>query len=258
VIRAPLFGNWVRVGEQVARILEVAPANPHALVAESRFLAAVGRTGASVKSARAALAVNPANELAQELLIHGSWATEGATRLLASPAFKVAGDVLDPVVHSWILTLAGRSAGAEAHVRDIQRRQRAPSHILSTQLKALQAYRTGQASDRRDARDALLATSRLDGLTTMFSFSGLSALGFVDDAFAVAEGWYGSALAEADAAARMARGHRTSTRGLFMPVTAAMSADPRFLPLCRQVGLVDYWRRSAQRPDIMLDRLLPL
>lgn len=258
VMRAPLFGNWIRVGEQVARILEVAPTNPHALVAECRFLGAVGRTGASVASARAALAVNPANEMAQELLIHGSWATEGASRLLASPAFKVAGDVLDPVVRSWILALGGRSTEAEAHVREVQSRQRAPSHILSTQLKALRAYRTGQTGDKHDARDALLATSRLDGLTTMFSIAGLSALGFVDDAFAVAENWYGSALAEADAGARMARGHRTSTRGLFMPLTAAMSVDPRFVPLCRQVGLVDYWRRSAQRPDIMRDRLLPL
>ncbi len=35
------------------------------------------------------------------------------------------------------------------------------------------------------------------------------------------------------------------------PATASMRADPRFMPLCRDMGLVDYWRQSGHRPDFL-------
>jgi len=31
-----------------------------------------------------------------------------------------------------------------------------------------------------------------------------------------------------------------------------MRADPRFLPLCEGMGLVDYWRALGVRPDYQL------
>jgi len=32
-------------------------------------------------------------------------------------------------------------------------------------------------------------------------------------------------------------------------MTAAMRADARFIPLARDIGLVDYWRNSGHWPD---------
>ena len=44
--------------------------------------------------------------------------------------------------------------------------------------------------------------------------------------------------------------HR-KTLMLFIPVSAAMRADPRFVDLCRGCGLVDYWRQSGHWPDFL-------
>jgi hypothetical protein len=36
---------------------------------------------------------------------------------------------------------------------------------------------------------------------------------------------------------------------LFLPVNARLRQSPRFVDLCRALGLVDYWRASARWPD---------
>ena len=43
----------------------------------------------------------------------------------------------------------------------------------------------------------------------------------------------------------------------FLPETAAMLRDPRFIPLAAQFGLVDYWRATGQWPDFCHDPTLP-
>ena len=44
---------------------------------------------------------------------------------------------------------------------------------------------------------------------------------------------------------------------LFLPTTAAMRSDPRFMPLARKLGLVDYWRATGQWPDFCSEPGLP-
>jgi hypothetical protein len=41
------------------------------------------------------------------------------------------------------------------------------------------------------------------------------------------------------------------TQVLFMPVTAVLRADPRFMPMCEACGLADYWRRSGHPADFL-------
>lgn len=43
-----------------------------------------------------------------------------------------------------------------------------------------------------------------------------------------------------------------STEALFLPPTAPMRADPRFMPLMKKVGLVQYWQASGKWPDFCL------
>lgn len=44
------------------------------------------------------------------------------------------------------------------------------------------------------------------------------------------------------------------TAMLFIPPSAKMRADSRFLPLCRDVRMMDYWRASGTRPDFLTGR----
>ena len=41
------------------------------------------------------------------------------------------------------------------------------------------------------------------------------------------------------------------TMMLFIPATAAMRCDPRFMALCEDMGMADYWRSSRTEPDFL-------
>ncbi len=85
----------------------------------------------------------------------------------------------------------------------------------------------------------------------------LNGLGEIDRAFAVAEAY----LLERGplmASVRWRTGQvsindqrRRKTNMLFVPVSAPMRADRRFLPLTKDVGLADYWARSGIVPDFL-------
>jgi hypothetical protein len=83
----------------------------------------------------------------------------------------------------------------------------------------------------------------------------LSALGDVDGAFDVANGFL---LSRGDVVRSGKRApevlmpdSRINTQWLFTPPCAAIHSDPRFLPLCDEMGLVDYWRMRGVKPDFM-------
>jgi hypothetical protein len=44
---------------------------------------------------------------------------------------------------------------------------------------------------------------------------------------------------------------------LFLPLTAAMRSDPRFMPLAHKLGLFDYWRSTGYWPDFCSEPGLP-
>ncbi len=44
---------------------------------------------------------------------------------------------------------------------------------------------------------------------------------------------------------------RINTQWLFTPPCAVMRADPRFIPLCDGMGLVDYWQKRGVKPDFL-------
>ena len=85
----------------------------------------------------------------------------------------------------------------------------------------------------------------------------LCGLGRLDEAFTVANGYLlrqGPSVMPLrvqglQAAATDTR-HR-HTQVLFVPATAPLRADPRFLPMCHACGLGDYWRQSGHTPDFL-------
>jgi tetratricopeptide (TPR) repeat protein len=74
----------------------------------------------------------------------------------------------------------------------------------------------------------------------------LVTLGDLDGGFALFE----APLAGADPLSGLAE-------GLFAPDNAAMRADPRFMPLMRDLGVLQYWRLSGRWPDFCREPRLP-
>ena len=85
----------------------------------------------------------------------------------------------------------------------------------------------------------------------------LSALGKLDEAFDVAEGFLlrrGPLVGNLRTAKEDMPGNDADwrrTMNLFTPATAAMRADPRFKRLCDGIGMTAYWRKRGIWPDPM-------
>lgn len=253
----PLFGAWMVTDERLRRVLEVAPDNGFAQQGMVNLLMAGGRLREARILAEAAGAAHPDSASIRTARIQLAWAHEGPDAALRLAETFDASSVRVAVL-PWLLATSGRHAQSEAELAEIEVRQRAPSRILKAQRLTARALGTGTSEDREAAREALLPLGAIGGETYNLSIGGLAGLGFVDDAFAVAERWYAGARTGGGSPEARARRHRTSTRILFLPITEPMRADDRFVPLCDRIGLVGYWRQRALRADALADRLLPL
>jgi DNA-binding winged helix-turn-helix (wHTH) protein/TolB-like protein len=107
----------------------------------------------------------------------------------------------------------------------------------------LVAEEFGKPADVARARKAALAAPSANAGAMASAIEALSALGFTDDAFAVAN--------------RYVPGGVNDPGFLFFTVTAPLRRDPRFMQLAARLGLVDYWRSSGHWPDFCADPSLP-
>jgi adenylate cyclase len=109
----------------------------------------------------------------------------------------------------------------------------------------------------RQAADAMRnRTSRAQGVEDVIACHGNGDLPAAQSLMLVA------ALGDADEAFARARtlfideqsgGHEI----LFTPATASLRADPRFMPLMRDLGLLAYWRDTGEWPDFCREAGLP-
>ena len=110
------------------------------------------------------------------------------------------------------------------------------------------------------AREACFDAAKSSGVLAAHGVMILSALGQVDAAYEVTDGfllWRGPIVRGSQSTSKQVRddaGWRLSTQWLFTPPCAAMRADPRFIPLCEGIGLTDYWRKRGVKPDYLLRR----
>ena len=154
-------------------------------------------------------------------------------------------------VRMLLYALTGRPQAAQAMI-DAEP-SRADKLELALWRPALEAFRRPSSENISKARDACVAGARISGDLAGEGVMIMGALGEVDSAFDVANGFLlsrGSIVrsggaASADAAARI------NTQWLFTPACAPMFKDPRFLPLCEGMGLTEYWSRRGVKPDFM-------
>jgi class 3 adenylate cyclase/tetratricopeptide (TPR) repeat protein len=94
------------------------------------------------------------------------------------------------------------------------------------------------------ARAAEFASVQKDRSHLMAAISHLSALGFVDDAYRLAQQYPPSAGSD-------------DLSMLFTPLAAPMRQDPGFMALAAELGLVGYWKSAAKWPDFCTEADLP-
>jgi hypothetical protein len=128
----------------------------------------------------------------------------------------------------------------------------------TTWRKSLEALETPTTTTIAAAREANVRGASGSPQIAAWAILTLSALGELDAAFDVANGFLldrGSVIvrprAETDGSTVNGLGWR-NTFGLFTPPTKAMRLDPRFKPLADGLGLTEYWRKRGLGPDAFL------
>lgn len=118
---------------------------------------------------------------------------------------------------------------------------------------ALEAIETRSASAIAATEAKCLEQAKLHPMVVNDLVMVLCAIGRVDSAFEVTNGfllWRGKIVSEDQADGKAMDDYsRRMTQWLFTPPVAAMRADPRFLTLCDEFGLTDYWRARGVQPD---------
>jgi hypothetical protein len=108
------------------------------------------------------------------------------------------------------------------------------------------------------AREANVEGSKNTPAVAAWAILVLSALGELDAAFEVANGFLlarGGLIVQPKTDARVpvvSNWAWRNTHGLFTPPTKAMRVDRRFASLADGVGLTEYWRRRGIGPDAFL------
>jgi DNA-binding winged helix-turn-helix (wHTH) protein/tetratricopeptide (TPR) repeat protein len=257
----PEFGNWFEAEASLSHVLRVAPDNLAAMAHLALLFQSVGRTRDSGVLNDRLVALDPLSPVYQ---------FRRAMRLWVLGRIAEADQTIDRALQLWprhpavwsaritIFSFTGRTGAAEQLLDDI--RMRPSTYMAASGERArvsLRALGSGAPADVAAAVKANVKAAPQSGGSPPGAVMILSALGELDAAFDVAEGFLlrrgplvGS-LRNAKEDMPGADSNWRRTMNLFTPATAAMRADPRFKRLCDGMGMTAYWRKRGIWPDPM-------
>lgn len=243
------------------RILKIDPDNTLAMKGLGTLLHAVGRCGESLALAERTMAIEPLAPDHQRRRAMALWIvgrTVEADRVCSRAMELWPSHRLVRLARIMIYAFTGRPEAALAMVEEEEANpillSSAAASVWRTSLVALDV-RTPSAIAA--ARYANIEESKRTPAVAAWAILALSALGELDAAFDVANGFLlgsGPVIVRSRPGAKEPRfnnGWRNSL-GLFTPPAKAMRLDPRFRPLSDGLGLTDYWRRRGIGPDAFL------
>jgi DNA-binding winged helix-turn-helix (wHTH) protein len=241
--------TWIERDRKLRQIVAIDPNSVLALAELALFTAATGLTRESWTWNERGLALEPLSPIflgtrALKLWVFGRM----------SEADKVSDQLrgLYPMdewpwfVRAQIYAFTGR-ARAALGMLDAEPVEHGHSAIAKLWRAALPAVDYPSPGNLAKARDACVRGAKTTGMVANEAVLIMSGLGELDTAFDIADGSLLSRgpLVEVTEDADW----RVGTQWMWAPPVAAMRADPRFLPLCRAVGLTDYWKQRGVNPD---------
>ena len=131
-----------------------------------------------------------------------------------------------------------------------------PSGVPEEQTKSFvnvtRAIQLKDPAQVRAATDEQLKFGRLSAQQAELVIRTVTALGSLDDAFALIDDYYfgrRTVIPDSPVQGSGFSPEQRQTRILFQPVTKPLRTDRRFEPLVRELGLDQYWRESGKPPD---------
>ena len=252
--------DWATRDARLRQIIAIDPTNIPAIGELILLTQAAGLNRESWNWNERAIALDP---------LSFDYLTKRALKLWIGGRVADADKVIDRVLslyptNSWprwvrfvIYAMTDRARAAQA-MFDADASDLGDASSISLWRAALAALAERSPYNIAKARWACLAAAEAAGSFAVETTMILSALGEVDTAFEIANGFLlsrGSIVGKGkipspddinDAT------WRVNTQYLFTPPCKVMRADARFLRLCEGMGLTDYWRARGVRPDYQL------
>ena len=241
--------------ERLRDVLTTAPANTSAMRQLWNMLQCVGRSRDALALVERAIEIEPLGAgnhfpRAQLLWILGKNAE--------------ADRVIDQAMQYWPdhqfvrfarFTIFAFTNRPRAALTMLESRNTAPQHysaaaiaLWRVSLAALDQHTPGTIAAARSANlDAAMRDPQLSNQAVMT----LSALGETDAAFQIANALFVVPSARGNGPPAKSTAWRF-TPWLFTPPTKALRKDPRFVPLCNESGLTEYWAKRRIKPDYQL------
>lgn len=145
------------------------------------------------------------------------------------------------------LLIAGRIPEALAFAADLaQRPTQIVDPIVDLELAIARALANGSEQARAAALQKIEQTVRSVRALQEFGVGAAAVLGFVDQAFSMAEGYFFGRGAWAPM-----QPERRRSGFLFGPSTGPLRRDKRFAGLMEETGIAEYWRRTRTLPDYL-------
>lgn len=256
--------DWIAREDQFRQILARDPRNTGAMRSLAEMLHGVGRCRESFAMGERAITIEPLAPGLQHRRALRLWVLgrdADAERVISRAMDLWPSHRLVRMARLMIYAFTGRAHAALAMVEDEKTSPRLLSLAAASVWRAsLEALETRAPAAIAAARSANVDGAKDSPAVAAWAILALSALGELDAAFAVANGFLlgrGEIIVRsADSSGRAAareRGWR-NTYGLFTPPARAMRLDRRFTPLAEGLGLTDYWRRRGTGPDDFLFR----
>ena len=255
------YGDWLAVESALRGILADDSANNTATGELAALLQSVGRVneaGMLADRVAARLPLSPLYQYRTSLSLWSRGRLGDADRMIER-AFALW--PRHPGVWSarlWLTGFTGRASLALAQIEDVASRPIGMTDASAATLRtSMKAMRTRAPAAIQAAVEANMAAAMTGPSGSIGAIMVLSGLGRLDEAFSVANGYLlrqGPSLmplrVNPTQVSAIDQSHR-HTQVLFVPVSAPLRVDPRFLPMCEGCGLGDYWRRSGHRPDYL-------
>ena len=256
----PYYGDWLAAGRRMDSVLAIDPLHLATLDARSFMRSGVGFARSASLERLEIAAPHPLDVGQQFKLIYAHWilgnvpaADRAADRALQLwPKHPAAW-----FGRLWTLAFTGRPERALAHVNDAAARPPLPPANVEMLRTAMTAIAGRRPADVERAVELTLGLLALGPSNSVNAIMILASLGKLDAAFDVASAYLlerGPLLANIrwrPDQLSVDTQRRRKLNMLFVPVTAGMRADPRFMTLATQIGLAKYWDQVGIAPDFM-------
>lgn len=254
----PYYGDWFAAERRMEAVLSLDPEHLPTRDARAFMHVAVGRGRQGSADRRRIAAREPLHAGHQFRLVYANWVLGdiGAADRAADRALN-----LWPkhpgawFARLWTLAFTGRAGRALAHVDDEAGRLALPAPMIEVLRLAMIALDGRRPADVERAAGAVLDLLDRGPTHAINAILILAGLGEIDRAFDVASA-YLLERGPLTAVLRWRPGQvsandqrRRKTNMLFMPVTAPMRSDRRFLTLAEDIGLARYWEQAGVVPD---------